>query len=118
MATQYLGNGTFLANATITAFQGVVISNNRGVGLSSATACDGIAQIDAASGDYVTVRFLHSAGTLKATVTGTPVTVGDNLYLAASGLVSTTGTVTVGKSLSTQASGNGSAVIEFLPKNL
>jgi hypothetical protein len=118
MATQYLGNGTFLANATITAFQGVVISNNRGVGLSTSTACDGIAQLDAASGDYVTVRFLHSAGTMKAVVTGTPVTVGDNLYLAASGLVSTTGTVTVGKSLSTQASGNGSAVIEFLPKNL
>ena len=118
MATQYLGNGTFLANATITAFQGVVISNNRGVGLSTSTACDGIAQLDAASGDYVTVRFLHSAGTIKAVVTGTPVTVGDNLYLAASGLVSTTGTVTVGKSLSTQASGNGSAVIEFIPKNL
>ena len=32
--------------------------------------------------------------------------------------MSTTGTVTVGKSLSTQASGNGSAVIEFIPKNL
>ena len=118
MATQYLGNGTFLANTTITAFQGVVISNNRGVGLSTSTACDGIAQIDAASGAYVTIRFLHSAGTMKAVVTGTPVTVGDNLYLAASGLVSTTGTVTVGKSLSTQASGNGSAVIEFIPKNL
>lgn len=118
MATQYLGNGTFLANTTITAFQGVVISNNRGVGLSTSTACDGIAQIDAASGDYITVRFLHSAGTMKAVVTGTPVTVGDNLYLAASGLVSSTGTVTVGKSLSTQASGNGSAVIEFIPKNL
>ena len=118
MATQYLGNGTFLANATITAFQGVVISSNRGVGLSTSTACDGIAQIDAASGDYVSIRFLHSAGTMKAVVTGTPVTVGDNIYLAASGLVSTTGTVTVGKSLSTQASGNGSAVIEFLPKNL
>ena len=118
MATQYLGNGTFLANTTITAFQGVVISNNRGVGLSTSTACDGFAQIDAASGDYITVRFLHSAGTMKAVVTGTPVTVGDSIYLAASGLVSTTGTVTVGKSLSTQASGNGSAVIEFIPKNL
>ena len=118
MATQYLGNGTFLANTTITAFQGVVISNNRGVGLSTSTACDGIAQIDAASGDYVTVRFLHSTGTLKAVVTGTPVTVGDDLCLSASGLVSPTGTGTVGKSLATQASGNGSAVIEFIPKNL
>ena len=118
MATQYLGAGTFLANTTITAFQTVAISNNRGVGLGTATVCDGIAQIDAVSGDYVTVRFMHSTGTLKGVITGTPVTVGDNLYLAASGLISTTGTVTVGKSLSTQASGNGSAVIEFIAKNL
>ena len=47
MATNYVGTGTFLANATVTAFYGVVISNNRGVGLSSSTACDGFAQIDA-----------------------------------------------------------------------
>ncbi len=118
MATQYLGAGTFLANTTITAFRGVVISNNRGVGLSTDSACDGIAQIDAASGDYVTVRFLQDGGTQKGVITGTPVTVGDTLYLAASGLISTTGTVTVGKSLSTQASGNGTAVVEFLAKNL
>lgn len=116
MATNYLGTGTFLANTTVTAFYGVVISNNRGVGLSSSTACDGFAQIDAASGDYVTVAFLTNFGTQKGVVTATPVTVGDTLYLGASGLVSTTGTVTIGKAL-TSTSNNG-AVIEFIPKNL
>jgi len=116
MATNYLGTGTFLANTTVTAFYGVVISNNRGVGLSTSTACDGFAQIDAASGDYVTVAFLTNFGTQKGVVTATPVTVGDTLYLGASGLVSTTGTVTIGKAL-TSTSNNG-AVIEFIPKNL
>ena len=116
MATNYLGTGTFLANTTVTAFYGVVISNNRGVGLSSTSACDGFAQIDAASGDYVTVAFLTIFGTQKGVVTATPVTVGDTLYLGASGLVSTTGTVTIGKAL-TSTSNNG-AVIEFIPKNL
>ena len=116
MATNYLGTGTFLANTTVTAFYGVVISNNRGVGLSPTGACDGFAQIDAASGDYVTVAFLTNFGTQKGVVTATPVTVGDTLYLGASGLVSTTGTVTIGKAL-TSTSNNG-AVIEFIPKNL
>ena len=116
MATNYLGTGTFLANTTVTAFYGVVISNNRGVGLSSTSACDGFAQIDAASGDYVTVAFLTNFGTQKGVVTATPVTVGYTLYLGASGLVSTTGTVTIGKAL-TSTSNNG-AVIEFIPKNL
>jgi acetyltransferase-like isoleucine patch superfamily enzyme len=116
MATNYLGTGTFLANTTVTAFYGVVISNNRGAGLSSTSACDGFAQIDAASGDYVTVAFLTNFGTQKGVVTATPVTVGDTLYLGASGLVSTTGTVTIGKAL-TSTSNNG-AVIEFIPKNL
>ena len=116
MATNYIGTGTFLANTTVTAFYGVVISNNRGVGLSSTSACDGFAQIDAASGDYVTVAFLTNFGTQKGVVTATPVTVGDTLYLGASGLVSTTGTVTIGKAL-TSTSNNG-AVIEFIPKNL
>jgi hypothetical protein len=116
MATNYIGTGTLLANTTITAFYGVVLSSNRGVGLSSATNCDGFAQIDAASGDYVTVAFLTNFGTQKGVVTAAPVTVGDTLYLGASGLVSTTGTITIGKSLTTTSS-NG-AVIEFVPKNL
>lgn len=117
MATQYLGAGTFVANSALTAFRAVVISNNRGVGLAAtAGSVDGITQIDAASGDYVTVAFLTNFGTQKGVVTATPVTVGDTLYLGASGLVSTTGTVTIGKAL-TSTSNNG-AVIEFIPKNL
>jgi len=116
MATRYLGAGTFLANTTITAFLGVVLSNNRGVGLSTSTACDGFALVDGASGDYVSVAFLTNNGTLKATITSAPVTVGDTIYLGSSGQVSTTGTVTIGKALTTTTS-NG-AVIEFLPKNV
>lgn len=116
MATQYLGAGTFIANTTITAFLGVVISNNRGVGLSTTGACDGFAQVDGATNDYVSVAFLTNNGTLKGTITAAPVTVGDTIYLGASGQVSTTGTVTIGKALTT-ASTNGS-VIEFIPKNV
>lgn len=116
MATNYLGAGTFLANTTITAFLGVVISNNRGVGLSTTGAVDGFALVDGNSGDYVSVAFLTNNGTLKGTITAAPVTVGDTLYLGSSGLISTTGTVTVGKALNTTTS-NGS-VIEFIPKNV
>lgn len=116
MATNYIGTGTFLANTTVTAFYGVVISNNRGVGLSTSTACDGFAQIDAASGDYVTVAFLTNFGTQKGIIGTGPVTVGDTLYLGSSGVLATSGTVTIGKALTTTAS-NG-ATIEFLPKNI
>lgn len=116
MATQYVGSGTFVANTTITAYLGVVLSNNRGVGLSTTTAIDAIALVDGASGDYVSVAFLTNNGTLKGTITAVPVTVGDTLFLGATGLVSTTGTVTVGKALTT-ATSNGS-VIEFIPKNV
>ena len=116
MATNYLGTGTFLANTTVTAFYGVVISNNRGVGLSTSTACDGFATIDAASGDYVTVAFLTNFGTQKGVITAAPITVGDTIYLGASGLVSSSGTVTIGKSLTTTT--NNGAVIEFIPKNI
>jgi Uncharacterized conserved protein (DUF2190) len=117
MSTQYFGTGSFLANATITAFRAVVISTNGGVGLAASTgSVDGIAQIDAASGDYVTVKFLNNAGTQKGTLVTGPVTVGDTLYLGASGQVSPTGTVTVGKSLTT--AGTDGSIIEFIAKNL
>lgn len=116
MATNYLGSGTFLANTVITNALGVVISSNRGVGLATTSACDGFALMDAASGDYVSVAFLTNNGTLKGTIAAVPVTVGDTIYLAASGQVSTTGTVTVGKALTTTSTTG--AVIEFLPKNI
>ena len=116
MATQYFGAGTFLANTTITTSLGVVISSNGGVGLSTTGACDGFALVDGASGDYVSVAFLTTNGTLKGTLAAAPITAGDTVYLGSSGLVSTTGTVTVGKSRTTTSTTG--AVIEFLPKNI
>ena len=117
MATQYIGSGTFVANSAITAFRNVVISNNRGVGLAAtAGSVDGVSLVDAASGDYVTVAFLTANGTLKGTLVNGPVTVGDTLYVGATGLVSGNGTVACGKTLTT-ATTDGS-IVEFIPKGL
>ena len=116
MATQYLGAGTFLANTAITQSLGVVLSSNGGVGLSTSTACDGFALVDGASGDYISVAFLTNNGTLKGTMAAAPVTAGDTLYLGTSGQISTTGTVTIGKSKTTTSTTG--AVVEFLPKNI
>ena len=117
MATQYIGNGTFVANSAITAFRNVVISSNRGVGLSAtAGSVDGVALVDAASGDFISVQFLTNVGTLNGTLIGAPVTVGDTLFAGASGQLSTTGTVTIGKSLTTAAT--DASIIEWIPKNL
>jgi hypothetical protein len=116
MATSYQNSATFVANAAITAFRLVSISSNRGVGLSAtASLPDGVATIDAASGDLVTVQFL-GGNTVKATLLAGPVTVGDTLFTTANGTVAITGTITVGKSLSTAS--DASAIIEMLPKNL
>ena len=115
MATQFEGNGSFLANAAVSAFRGVTISNNRGVG-ASATAVipDGLVQRDADSGDYVAVKFFSGPGTQKISITGAPVTVGDFIYAGANGQATKTGgTVTMGKSLTTTAT-NGD-IIEFVP---
>lgn len=116
MATSFQNSGTFVANAAITAFRLVSISSNLGVGLSAtASLPDGVAIIDAASGDLVTVQFL-GGNTVKATLLAGPVTVGDTVFSVASGQVAITGTVTVGKSLSTAS--DAGAIIEMLPKNL
>jgi hypothetical protein len=117
MSTQYFGAGTFLANEVITAFRLVSISANGGVGLSAtAGSSDAVAQIDAASGDYVSVKFLHDGGTQKGTLVAGPVTAGNTLFVGASGQVSTNGTVTVGKSLTTTATSG--AIVEFIAENL
>jgi hypothetical protein len=113
MATQLAGNGTFVANTALSAFRAVVLSNNRGITYAGASAIpDGFSGADAASGDYVDVKFFFNGGTHKCEITACPVTVGDALYAGALGRVSTTGTITVGKSLTT-ATANGS-VIELL----
>lgn len=114
MSTQFNGPGSFAANSAVSAFRAVAISTNRGVDLNAAaTAPLGFTQQDAASGDYVAVKFFTGPGTQKCVVTVAPVTVGDTVYAGASGYVSTTGTITVGRSLTT-ASTDGS-VIEFEP---
>jgi hypothetical protein len=115
MATQYLGAGTFVANSALTAFRAVVISNNRGVGLAAtAGSVDGITQIDAASGDFVTVAFLHGQGTQKISMLAGPITVGDTIYIGANGLGAVSGTVVLGKTLTTAT--EAGAVVEFIPK--
>lgn len=115
MATQYLNNGTFVANSALTAYRLVAISSNRGVGLcTTGGSVDGVTQVDAASGDYVTVAFLHTQGTHKGTLVNGPITIGDTLYVGASGQVSSNGSVVIGKALTTAAT-DGS-IIEFIPK--
>lgn len=117
MATMYSDRGSFLANTTITAFRAVVLSSNGGVTLNtSATKPDGFALIDAASGDYVSVKFLHNPGTQKGSLSASPITVGDIVYAANAGNVSPTGTVVIGKSLTTSAVTG--TVIEFIPNTL
>ena len=115
MATLNEGNGSFVANLAVSAFRGVALSSNGGITYSGDSAAPiGFTTEDAASGDYVSVRFFNSAGTQKCEITGVPVTVADTLYAGALGRVSTTGTVAVGVSRTTQATGN-TAVIEFVP---
>ena len=116
MATSYQNSGSFVANSAITAFRLVSISSNRGVGLSAtASLPDGVATIDAASGDFVTVQFL-GGNTVNVTLLAGPVTIGDTIFSVASGQVAITGTITVGKSLSTAS--DAGAIIEMIPKNL
>ena len=115
MATSFQNSGSFVSNSAITAFRLVTISANRGVGLAAtASLPDGVTLIDAASGDQVSVQFLGGT-TIKATLLAGPVTVGDTLFSTANGTVAITGTITVGKSLTTAS--DASAIIEILPKN-
>jgi hypothetical protein len=114
MSTQYNGAGTFLANSDLSAFRAVALSDNRGVGLNPNNAAPiGFTQQDIASGGFVAVKFFAGPGSQKCSVTAAPVTVGNTLFAAANGQVAPTGTVTVGRSLTTAAT-NGS-VIELVP---
>jgi len=114
MASQLAGDGSFVANLAVSAFRCVSLSSNRGITYSlTGTVPVGVTLADTASGDFVAVKFFTGPGTHKSEVTGVPVTVGDLLYAADLGRVGTTGTVSVGRSLTT-ATSNGS-VIEFIP---
>lgn len=120
MATANFGPRGYLANLAISAFRAVVISNNGGVTYAgNGQVPDGFAQIDVASSDYATVRHFFDGGTQKGVLTAAPVTIGDTLYAGALGYVSTTGTITVGKSLSTTGGAANAAngtVVEFIPR--
>lgn len=114
MATQYEGNGTFLANLALSAFRGVVLSSNGGVTYSGATDIPlGFTQEDAASGDYVAVKFFSGPGSHKCELTAQPVTVADALYAGALGRASTTGTITIGRAGT--SSTTNTEVIRFFP---
>lgn len=117
MSTSFKGVGTHLANAVITAHQAVVLSTNGGVGLNGASAkADGYSVTDAASGDYVGVEYLHNDGTKKCQSAVSVIAIGDTLYFAASGTVSSTGTIVAGKALS--ACSVTGEVIELIPNTL
>lgn len=113
MATTSKEIGSHLANLAVSAWRGVVISTNGGVTYAAATDIPaGFTQADEASGDYVAIKYFVNA-TQKAAVTAAPVTVGDTLYAGALGRVSTTGTITVGKCLTTTTTND--TVVEFIP---
>jgi hypothetical protein len=117
MSTIVSDRGSFLANTTITAFRAVVLSNNGGLTLASGSAKpDAFALIDAASGDYVSVKFLHNSGTQKGVLTGAPITCGDVVYIGNAGTVGPVGTIAIGKAITTSAVTG--TVIEFLANTL
>lgn len=113
MATQFEGSGSFLANSAVSAFRGVTLSSNRGIAASATAVLPlGITGTDAASADFVDVKFLNNSGTFRISITGCPVTVGDVIFAGADGQATKTGgTVTLGRALNS-ASTNGS-IIEF-----
>lgn len=117
MSTQYNGAGSFLANSAISAFRAVAISANRGVGLNPNSGVPiGFTQQDAADGGFVAVKFYSGPGSQKCSLTAAPVTIGNTLFAAANGQVAPTGTVTVGRSLTTAAT-NGSVIeVEAITK--
>ena len=121
MATNYYGAGSFVATAAISANRLVVISPDRGVvACVSGKYPDGVTLEDAAAGDYVAVQFWNSGGTIKASCTSGPVTVGSIVFAEAGGRVGRTAgaLITVGRSLTTATAAQtaaGLAVIEVMP---
>lgn len=117
MATTYIDNGTFQATVIVTANRLLTISTTGAVTYTAANGKpDGLAVTDAAIGDYVAMRFIQSGGTQKVETAVSVVAIGDTIYSAALGTVSTTGTQAVGKALS--ASSVTGTDIEFLANTL
>lgn len=117
MSTQYFDNGTYLAAVQVTAYRLLSIASTGSVTYTAANGKpDGVAVTDAASGDYVAVRYIQSNGTQKVESSVSVIAIGDTLYSAALGTVSTTGTQAVGKALS--ASSATGTFVEFLANTL
>ena len=113
MATIVDGVGTHVANIAVSAWRGVVIASDNGVTYAGTTDIPaGFTQSDEAVSSVVGVKYLFNP-TQKCAVTATPVTAGDTLYSGALGRVSTTGTITVGKCLTTTATSG--SVVGFIP---
>lgn len=117
MSTVYLETGTYQATVTVTAFRLLTISTTGAVTYTAANGKpDAVALTDAAAGDYVGVRYIQNSGTQKAESAVSVINIGDTIYSAALGTVSTTGTQAVGKALS--ASTATGTVVEFLANTL
>jgi hypothetical protein len=117
MSTQYFDNGTYQATVAVTAFRLLAISTTGAVTYCAANGKpDGVAVTDAASGDYVAVRYIQANGTQKGESSVSVIAIGDTLYSGALGTVSTTGTQVIGKALS--ASSATGTVVEFLANTL
>lgn len=115
MATTNDFTRSFGVNAAMSAWRRVAVSSNGKVGYASnAEVGVGVLQQDVAGNSYETpqVRF-NTTGTQMVAVTAVPVTIGDTVYAGANGQVSSTGSVVVGKTL-TSAATNGD-IIEIVP---
>lgn len=115
MATQHDKTRTFVANAEMSQFIRVALSTNGGVGpAGTANPGIGILQNDTVTNDtYGAVVRMPGAGSFKIAVTGT-VTAGDQLYPAADGYASATGTTALGLRAS-ESVGTPGGVIEAIP---
>ena len=115
MATTNDFTRSFPVNAALSAFRRVAVSNNGSIGYAdNGVNGIGILQQDVTSDSFYTpsVR-LYGTGTYMCAVTSVPVTIGDTVYAAVTGYVSSTGTVVAGRTL-TSASVRGS-FIEVCP---
>lgn len=114
MATTNDFTRAFSVNAALSAFRRVAVSNNGSIGYADDGVLGiGILQQDVTNDSFFTpsVRF-YSLGTYMCAVTGCPVTIGDTVYAAVTGYVSSTGrssifALTAGRTLTT-ATVNGS----------
>lgn len=117
MATQNDFSRSFGVNAALSGFRRVMVSNNGSVGYAdNLTLGVGVLQQDVTNNSYYTpaVRF-YSTGTYMCAVTAVPVTIGDTVYAAVTGYVSSTGTVVAGHTLTSAASAGD--WIEIVPPN-